>query len=156
MADVVVTISPQLQTLPTRLQTALRAAHEETGRDLVSEVRQQIIGAGALASFSLLRSVTKQFEERGAAQAWLVGSDLAYAPFVEEGRKPGKSPPVLAIVKWMAIKGIDGGRGTAFAIARAIGKRGIKGRFPFKRALEAQTPKIERTFTERLERTINE
>lgn len=157
MAEITVTLSPNLETLPARLTKALQVAHETSARELVNEVRQQIVGAGAVATFSLLRSVTKQFEERGAAQAWLVGSDLAYAPFVEYGRKPGKQPPVEAILKWLAIRGIQPGtRGQAFAIARAIGKRGIKGRFPFRRALDAQVPEIETTFERELTRTINE
>lgn len=156
MAQVTVTISPELLSLPDRLEKAARIAHEQSARETVNEVRQQIIGTGATASFSLLRSVAKQFEGRGAVQAWLVGSDLNYAPFVEYGRKPGKQPPVTAILQWLAIKGGTADRGTAFVIARAIGRRGIVGRFPFRRAMDAQSPQVEKVFVNKLERAISE
>ena len=48
-----------------------------------------------------------------------------YGEFVDEGRKPGKQPPVSAIAKWCQVKGIP--TSAAFPIAKAIGKKGIKG-----------------------------
>lgn len=157
MAEIRVTISPQLESLPERLTKAAQVAHEQSARETVNEVRNQILNAGAVASFSLLRSITKQFEDRGKIATWLVGSDLAYAPFVEAGRKPGsKPPPVGPILQWMAIKGITGDRGTAFAIARSIGEKGVVGKFPFRRALDAQVPEIEKVFDHQLSEAINQ
>lgn len=52
-----------------------------------------------------------------------------YAWFVIHGRKPGKMPPVNALLPWvMKRTGIQGmrARSVAFLIARRIGKRGTK------------------------------
>jgi hypothetical protein len=58
-----------------------------------------------------------------------------YAIYVEKGRKPGvKAPPVSVIVSWIKRKKIPlrGGRinAVAYAIARSIGRWGIKAK-PF-------------------------
>lgn len=158
MAEVTVTLSPALVTLPARLKRALDIAHEQSVRETVSELRTQTIQSGAIASFSFLRSIEKVYERQGAIQAWRIGSALPYAPFVNYGRKPGKRPPVDAIVKWVALKPVDTGgkdiRQVAFAIAAAIGKRGVKPKLFFERTVEAMTPRIEEIFTDELNRTI--
>tara|TARA_R110000744_G_scaffold36130_5_gene83536 strand:- start:1078 stop:1608 length:531 start_codon:yes stop_codon:yes gene_type:complete len=73
---------------------------------------------------------------------------LDYFPFVEEGRKSGKQPPVSAIAKWIKIKPIRirGAKGrfvskteaninsAAFGIAKSIGDYGIKPTFFFRDA----------------------
>lgn len=160
MPEVTITLSPALETLPARLGKALEVAHEAAGRATVEEVRAGIIQTGAIASFSLLRSVEKIFEKRGAISAWLVGSQLPYAPFANYGRKPGKRPPIDPILKWVALKPINTGnkdaRSVAFAIATAIGKRGVKPKFFFEKAVESAKPRIEEIFTDELNRTINE
>lgn len=82
-------------------------------------------------------------------------NDAPHAKFVEYGRRPGKPPPVSVIAAWVRIKlgrgsakaegGVKRGaggrfvknprdpdaaiRGLAFVIARAIGRRGLRGRF---------------------------
>ena len=77
-------------------------------------------------------------------------NDAPHAKFVEYGRRPGKPPPVSVIAAWVRIKlrvgpavnsktgrptkrgerDPDAGiRGLAFVIARAIGRRGLRGRF---------------------------
>lgn len=154
MPDITVTLSPALESLPARLKQRLAVAHEQAGRETVNELRAQTIQTGAIASFSFLRSIEKQYERRGAVEAWLVGSQLAYAPFVNYGRKPGKRPPVNAIVKWLALKPVDTGdkniRQVAFAIAAAIGKRGVKPKFMFEKTVEAMTPRMEGIFTDAL------
>jgi hypothetical protein len=159
MAEVNVTLSPALETLTPRLHKALDVAHEASGRATVEEVRSGIIRTGAIASFSLLRSVEKVFESRGAIKAWLVGSALPYAPFANYGRKPGKRPPIEPIVRWLALKPVDTGgkdiRSVAFAIATAIGKRGVKPKFFFEKAIETATPRIEGIVTDELNREIS-
>lgn len=54
------------------------------------------------------------------------------AKVIEGGRKPGaKLPPIGPITDWMASKGIGG---SPFVIARAVARRGIKGRFFMRKA----------------------
>lgn len=158
MADVTVTLSPALETLPQRLRKTLEAAHEQAGRETVNELRQQTIQSGAIASFSFLRSIEKQYERQGAAEAWLIGSALPYAPFVNYGRKPGKRPPIEAILKWVVLKPIRTGdkdpRSIAFAIAAAIGRRGVKPKLFFEETVKRMTPRIEQLITDELQREI--
>jgi|SRR5262245_3484470 len=156
MAEINVTLSPALESLPARLDRAIERAHEQSGRETVNELRGGILDAGAVASFSGLRSIEKQFTERGAIKAWLVGSQLNYAPFAfEYGRRPGKQPPVEAILKWMAFKGIPGDRGTAFIIARAIGKHGVRARRIFSATADRMPPQIQEIFEKGIQREID-
>ncbi len=152
MADIAVTLSPALESLPRRLKERLAKAHEQAGRETLNELRAQTIQSGAIASFSFLRSIEKIYERQGVTEAWRVGSALPYAPFVNYGRKPGKRPPVEAILKWVVFKPIDTGgrdaRSVAFAIAAAIGKRGVKPKLFFERTLSLITPRVEEIITD--------
>lgn len=151
-----VTLSPALESLPDRLRRTLERSHEQAGREMVNRVRERIIGVGAIASFALLRSIDKQYEDRGAIKAWLVGSDQVQAYFVEYGRKPNRRPPpVEPILRWIILKGIGSDRGLAFAIAKSIGKKGFKGRFPFWKAMVSMRPRIEEIFDRNLSREID-
>lgn len=154
MADFTVTLSPALESLPDRLKKTLAKAHEQAGRETVNELRAQTIQSGAIASFSFLRSIEKVYERQGAVEAWRAGSALPYAPFVNYGRKPGKRPPVEAILKWVALKPVKTGdkdaRSVAFAIAAAIGKRGVKPKLFFEKTLSLMTPRVEEIFTDAL------
>lgn len=81
---------------------------------------------------ALARSLASESKDLSAR----VFSTLAYAKPVEEGRRAGaQMPPPNALVGWMRRHGLDGV--SPFVIARAIARRGIKGRFFMKRALEA-------------------
>jgi hypothetical protein len=61
------------------------------------------------------------------------------AVFVEGGRRPGKPPPISALLPWVRLKLAPANeaqaRMKAFLVARAIGKRGLRGREIMKRAL---------------------
>jgi len=48
-----------------------------------------------------------------------------YGKFVDEGRKPGKMPPIKDIKEWTKLKGIP--ESAAYPIARKIGEKGTKG-----------------------------
>lgn len=60
---------------------------------------------------------------------------------IEEGRRPGKRMPPIAVIRlYCQQKGID--PGAAYPIARAIGRRGIPGRFVFKKTASSVFPTI--------------
>lgn len=62
-----------------------------------------------------------------------VFSNLNYAVPVEYGRSPNRTPPPVGpLRRWASKKGIN-----VYALAKSIGRRGIKGRFFMKAALEA-------------------
>ena len=66
---------------------------------------------------------------RRSSKGAVVFSPVKHASFVEGGRRRGaRMPPVSAIAAWMRLKGIEGGMGRAYVIARAISRRGIKPR----------------------------
>ena len=85
-------------------------------------------GAKERAPDSVARSLHTEIQ---ATQGKVISTDPA-ARFIEGGRKPGLPlPPTGPIADWMARKGLTG---SPFVIARAIARRGIKGRFFMRRA----------------------
>lgn len=63
-------------------------------------------------------------------------NEQLYFQVQEVGRRAGAPPPPSsALLPWMRRKGID--PSLAFVIARAIGRRGLKGRFFMRRGAEA-------------------
>lgn len=73
-------------------------------------------------------------------------SPLVYAAVMEAGRRPGaRMPPPAALAGWARRHGRDTSPGGLFVLARAIGRRGIAGRFFFRaavQAVEAQLPSL--------------
>lgn len=116
----------RLEQMPQRLHWALarfiaREAHE-AAREMKTEMAQQHLAATSL----LINSV--QATELDPL-TWRVGPHVAYARYLLEGRKPGgKMPPWRAILDWLKVKRLGFDRQTAWAVARAIQRRGIKPR----------------------------
>jgi len=80
----------------------------------------------ALADTGRLRSTVGSRVERTAGSEIVgkVGSNIEYAPYaLEFGRGPGRMPPVARLEEWAVRHGMAG---AGFAIARAIGARGLK------------------------------
>ena len=82
---------------------------------------------------------------------------LAYFKVMEHGRRPGRRmPPPRALFGWLRRHGID--QRAAFVVARAIGRRGIKGRFYMKAArkwMENRLPRELRTASAEIERRFS-
>jgi len=59
---------------------------------------------------------------------------VAHVQFAKYGRGPGKQPPIDPLIAWVKRQGIvtndKEARGTAFAIAKSIGKNGTKNWVP--------------------------
>lgn len=77
-----------------------------------------------------------------------------YSGIIEEGRRPGaRQPPVKAIEPWVRRRlGVSGDevRSVAFAVARAIGIKGTKGKF----ILKKNEPEIARILTAEVELSL--
>lgn len=115
-----------LADLPERLrwgvQRLIAREAETAARDMKQEMANQKIAATSL----LINSVRA---DRVDPLEWRVGPHVAYARYVLEGRKPGgKMPPWRAIRDWMKVRRLGDSRAAAWAIARAIQRRGIKPR----------------------------
>ena len=108
--------------LPWGLQQLLAREAQWAARDMKQELAQQRIAATSLLINSVRADEVSPWE-------WRVGPHVAYARYVLEGRKPGgKMPPWRAILDWIKVKRIGNDRATAWAIARAIQRRGVQGR----------------------------
>ena len=108
----------------------------------------------AVASGTLEKSLKYRLQIKGQninVSVYAKGKASQYFLARENGRKPGKQPPVDAILEWMRIKPIklrdkESGkfkkptealkRQVAFLIARKIGRDGIKGWKAFDYAME--------------------
>ena len=108
----------------------------------------------AVASGTLEKSLAYRLKIKGKAidiSIYAKGKASQYFLARENGRKPGKQPPVDAILDWMRLKPIklrdkESGkfkkptealkRQVAFLIARKIGRDGIKGWHAFEYAFE--------------------
>lgn len=100
-------------------------------------VSQRLVGVdtGRLrSSISQTKATFAGGEVRGA---W--GTNVPYARHHETGRPPGKMPPIDAIQGWATRHGAN-----AFLVARAIGRRGTKGKF-FMRDAKAKIEPLVRT-----------
>lgn len=67
------------------------------------------------------------------------GPPSLYMPFVEEGRRPGRFPPIDALAYWAMRKlGVDAGeaRSVGYLIARKIARSGTKAQQPIKKTVD--------------------
>ena len=102
--------------VPKPVQRAVTAI----GNDIAQEAKSLApVDTGALRS-----SISSKFSTTPLARS-IVVANVAYAQFVHDGRRPGSPPPTAAVAGWARRKGLN-----PYLVARAIGRRGIKGR-PF-------------------------
>ena len=82
-----------------------------------------------------------------------------YPLVIEFGRKPGKMPPPSALRLWVQrvikppAKDLDG---IAYLVARSIGRKGIKGRFPLAKAVNRSVTRIGMLFRTALDNIAKE
>lgn len=85
----------------------------------------------------LRSSITPQVVTQSKTVKGIVGSNVVYAPFVEDGTRP-HWPPVSALAVWARRHHMS-----AYVVARSIAARGTKGVHMLKRALDDNMDKIE-------------
>jgi hypothetical protein len=112
---------------------------------------------------TLRNSIQSEIEGKGTRMVGRVGSTLKkeeYPAVMEFGRRAGaKMPPPSALYRWVKLvlkvpdKAVPG---VAFVVARAIGKRGIKGKRFLEKGFKKAQPKIERFFNNGLTRMMTE
>ncbi len=102
--------------------------------NLRSKTRFQIIGGPG-------------FQELQIRQGSKSSSGFFYGRVVRGGRRPGRMPPVTALIPWVIGKlgvSTDRARSVAFLVARKIGQKGIKARPYHKEALQQSQAGIRR------------
>lgn len=93
------------------------------GRRAVAEMTSILRNADKSATGRLIKSLRHEVVEV-AGELSLRIEMADHGVFVDEGRKPGKMPPVDSIKEWTRLKGIP--EKAAWPIARSIGRFGIK------------------------------
>ena len=114
----------------------LKKELESFGDEYIKELTIQLIQLDKVATGSLLRSLDFEIIEKVEGQFEVIIKALDYLKFVDEGRRPGKQPPLKPILSWVKTRNIrfknKNGQGflkneqTAFIIRRSIGQKGIK------------------------------
>jgi len=123
---------------------------------MISAMRESAILLQSLAKLNapvfrgLLRlSIAQNVSDEGNKITAEVGSGLAYAPVVEEGRQVGWFPPPSGDLKTWARRKLGDER-LAFVVARAIKRRGFRAQPYFKPALATASPRIQLIFQTRI------
>lgn len=136
---------------------ALRKAMEKYGEALVIEIVKGLKDADKVATGKLAKSVDYELIEALDTISVAITA-LDYFDVVDGGRRKGaKAPPTDAIIKWMKVRKIKGrdkrgrfikDKSTAFLMARAIGKNGIKPTFVLKKSIRKLKSLQEKLLTE--------
>lgn len=92
------------------------------GDEIVGDMVALIELNGAIASGRLIDSIASKVTQNKEGVYQLNFSYLKYGKWVDEGRKPGKMPPVNDIKEWCRWKGIP--QEAAWGIAKNIAKYG--------------------------------
>ena len=123
------------------IEQLVRDRLTKNGDLIVARIKEKLIAQGKVASGQLLDSIGFDLKvENGIISLNILSNDYFY--YVDQGRKPGKQPPIFKILQWMDFKNIRpistgipknrfglprADRSLAFLIARKIGRDGIKG-----------------------------
>ena len=122
---------------------------KEELRDLIKDILRDELRRHNLSDSRLANSAKVEVGDEGSVTLLLQD----YAEFVDKGRKPGKPAPPGAILEWIRRMGIRpqgiSRLSLAFAISRAIGKRGIQPR-PFLQAVADRVEVLQEMFIENL------
>jgi hypothetical protein len=117
---------PRLEAMPKKLHWALARAVWTVAEKGAVDMKQELARQRISARSTLIDSVKA---DKVDDLTWTLGPHVSYARAVFEGRKPGgRMPPWQAIQQWAKDRQIGSDGGTAWAIARAIQRRGIRGR----------------------------
>lgn len=92
---------------------------------------------------NLRRTITHRVDGAALPTFAMVGTNAQYAVTIHDGRRAGKAPPpVQALLGWARRHGIPSDR--VYLVARAIGRKGFKGRPFLTNALAAMRGQIDR------------
>lgn len=93
-------------------------------------------------------SIVPEVRRDGETVLGVVGSNVHYAPYLETGTRP-HWPPISALETWARRHGT-----TAYVVARAIARRGVRGRAYLQRALDAHAERIRHHIEDAIQRIV--
>ena len=112
----------------------LDKAVKQFGIETISSIAIALKSVGANNTGQLINSLRYELKETAEGiEMLIIAND--YFKYVEDGRKPGKMPPLNEILKWVNNKGLPSS--AAFPIAKKIGKFGIKPRPVLRQIVES-------------------
>ena len=137
-------------------------ALEICGEHLKKKIQEQLRADKRYDLGDLVGSIESRLVKHWLVEVW---SGLVYAPVMEYGRKPWKFPPLNDLVgrtarKWMITWNVKTkyynelyykDRWVVFLIARAIAKKGIKGKHSFQTALDRERTNIKKLYIEQMQ-----
>ena len=124
---------------------------DKLGASVIQKAKENLEKNGSISSGTLYESLT--YEVRGDLDNLVLSfSAEDYADFVENGRRPGKYPPISAIQRWCQLKGIP--QGAAFPIARKIFKFGITPKPFLKPAVDDSIDELVKLFADKYQESI--
>jgi hypothetical protein len=97
---------------------------EKVADNITDEMKAIIKLNGAIGTGTLYNTLRANVVEQEGIYSISITYPF-YGKFIDEGRHPGKMPPVKDIIEWTRLKGIP--ESAAFPIAKNIGKYGFKG-----------------------------
>lgn len=101
-------------------------------REIMERGRNNIVKRTSVGHFAALRGGygTEVRRPNTKSPIGVIANPIIYHDFVEEGRGPGRRPPVEALIPWVGSKlGVPPGperRSVAFLVARKIGQTGTE------------------------------
>lgn len=137
MIRIDITIPPALFTLPQRLESATLDARNATAERARGNVGQSLRDVGRFVTGETARRAELV---QGETEDEVILHNPTPADILEVGRRPNRPPPPQeALRPWAAAVGFVG---SLFLLARKIGRDGIEGRFPYKKAWERTTQEM--------------
>ena len=107
------------------------------------------------ATGNLSNSVSTTTQEQ--SDNWSVWLSIAdYYEYIENGRLPGKQPPITAIQNWLQNKHLPLERNLSWAIAKSIAKRGIPGKHILERSLDIIEPNLDKEIDKQTNKLIDQ
>lgn len=141
----------------------LQAALEEYGNVIAEQYKSNLKANGHKATGNLINSITSHITVNGYEYAIELTLE-DYYKYVEEGRRPGKFPPVSKILEWVKVKRIlptpmaNGKLPTekqlAFLISRKIAEKGTKGTYDLEKAMDTTINEWDEKITDALDKDI--
>lgn len=135
-------------------------------QDLIQTYKSLLIRDGKKASGNLIKSIRPLDIEYSNKQMTLSISLASYWKYVENGRRPGKFPPMNKILEWIKIKPViprpmNGLKPPtepqlAFLIARKIARDGIKPGNQFEEALKLTWTKWKQNISNAISEDLNQ
>jgi hypothetical protein len=124
-----------------RLNSELDAAMQRIADAAVETVKRNFNSYAANATGKTRDSIQAIRTDNKGLQIVATGDRAQIIQYIENGRRPGKQPPLEAILTWMNEVGLTTGNerndhNTAFMLARSIGRYGSQGHHIFERSTD--------------------